>query len=308
MTGPSLLGDVSVTHNWERASSVYCCRSQHFCRPRELRYGHGQLSPDLASKWVTLDRDEATNAFLENCLAGHLGPRLLDICKLAPLRILRWYFSATDANALLGRGEMFVLSSDQAQRLLGAGTSGVLLDIGAGAGHTTSELAQLFDQVVATEVSGPMVTKLEARGFPVLQGSDLSGLQDLAALHGIALGEGGLVDCIALMNVLDRCDRPLSLLEEIRERLKPDGRLLLAVVLPFRPFVENGIFHLQPSEQLNLSRNAIFEYAMEEIWLSVLKPMGFHLQAVARVPYLCKGDLFANVYVLDDAIFVLSRA
>lgn len=178
MTGPSLLGDVSVTHNWERASSVYCCRSQHFCRPRELRYGHGQLSPDLASKWVTLDRDEATNAFLENCLAGHLGPRLLDICKLAPLRILRWYFSATDANALLGRGEMFVLSSDQAQRLLGAGTSGVLLDIGAGAGHTTSELAQLFDQVIATEVSGPMVTKLEARGFPVLQGSDLSGLQE----------------------------------------------------------------------------------------------------------------------------------
>ena len=39
-------------------------------------------------------------------------------------------------------------------------------------------------------------------------------------------------DCITCMNVLDRADAPLSLLESLRVRLKPEtGRLILAVVL-----------------------------------------------------------------------------
>ena len=59
----------------------------------------------------------------------------MDVCKLAPLRILRWYFSATDANALLGRGEMFVVSSEQLWRLFGEFQGGTLLDIGAGSGQ-----------------------------------------------------------------------------------------------------------------------------------------------------------------------------
>lgn len=46
-------------------------------------------------------------------------------------------------------------------------------------------------------------------------------------------------DVIACLNLLDRCDRPISLLKEIRSSLKPDtGRLVLALVLPFRQYVE----------------------------------------------------------------------
>jgi hypothetical protein len=49
-------------------------------------------------------------------------------------------------------------------------------------------------------------------------------------------------DVISCLNLLDRCDEPLNLLEQIRLVLKPSvGRLILAVVLPFHQFVEFGM-------------------------------------------------------------------
>lgn len=297
----------TLPRNWEKSYCIFCGRSQTFRRPQDLQYGHSGFFPwpqQLAEKWVTLQRDEATNGFLKRCLAG---PTFWEVCKLAPFRVLRWFVSATDANAILKRGEMFVLSSQQLLQL-GCPSRGTLLDIGAGAGDVTCQLAPLFDQVLVTEVSRPMVATLQEKGFPVLSAPDLTGLEALAEKHEISLGPGASVDCIALMNVLDRCDRPLTLLKDVREHLKPGGRLLLAVVLPFRPFVESGIFKLQPSEQLHLNRSATWEAAVEEMWQKVLVPMGFKLEALARVPYLCKGDLFSSIYVLDDAIFVLSCA
>ena len=48
-------------------------------------------------------------------------------------------------------------------------------------------------------------------------------------------------DVICALNLIDRCDKPMSLLREIRQALKPDtGRLLLAVVVPYKPYVEFG--------------------------------------------------------------------
>lgn len=48
-------------------------------------------------------------------------------------------------------------------------------------------------------------------------------------------------DVISCLNLLDRCDDPLLLLRDIRRSLVPlTGRLILAVVLPFQPYVEVG--------------------------------------------------------------------
>lgn len=56
-----------------------------------------------------------------------------------------------------------------------------------------------------------------------------------------------LLDGIALLNVLDRCDTPFTLLAQLRAMLRPgSGRLILAVVIPFRPFVEDGKTHRAP--------------------------------------------------------------
>lgn len=48
-------------------------------------------------------------------------------------------------------------------------------------------------------------------------------------------------DVISLLNVLDRCSHPIDLLMSIKRRLVPGtGRLILAVVFPFRPYVESS--------------------------------------------------------------------
>ena len=50
-------------------------------------------------------------------------------------------------------------------------------------------------------------------------------------------------DVISCLNLLDRCDQPLDVMHQIHSALVPEtGRLLLAVVLPFKPYVENGKF------------------------------------------------------------------
>ena len=60
-----------------------------------------------------------------------------------------------------------------------------------------------------------------------------------ARTAGIDLGPEDAFDAVALMNVLDRCDEPFTLLADLRKLVKPvTGRLVLAVVIPFRPFVE----------------------------------------------------------------------
>lgn len=48
-------------------------------------------------------------------------------------------------------------------------------------------------------------------------------------------------DVISCLNLLDRCDDPLLLLRDIKRSLVPKtGRLILATVLPFQPYVEIG--------------------------------------------------------------------
>lgn len=42
------------------------------------------------------------------------------------------------------------------------------------------------------------------------------------------------------MNLLDRCDKPISMLKHMYRLVKPGGLILIALVLPFEPFVEKG--------------------------------------------------------------------
>jgi hypothetical protein len=123
----------------------------------------------------------------------------------------------------------------------------------------------------------------------------------------VGCGWAGLRDCVALLNVLDRCDTPRTLMAQLRDLVLPEeGRLLLAVVLPFRPFVEDGTERREPAEQLHLPPNGSFEESLDQLWREVLQPLGFRLEAVSRVPYMSDGDTRCPVYVLDDAVLVLS--
>ena len=111
-----------------------------------------RAAPQVAERVVRLNRDEVAEAFLLRCGGRSNAVRWAQSTAASALRAT---LSLTDANGLVGRGSMHVLSTAQAQTLLGAGLPGrdkrgVLLDVGAGDGSVTAQLAPLFEAVVAT--------------------------------------------------------------------------------------------------------------------------------------------------------------
>lgn len=126
---------------------------------------------------------------------------------------------------------MFVYSSTQFLEFLGVSENfhaEALLDIGAGDGKITEKMERFFDSVFVTEISNPMIRRLENRNYTVLDAYNW-------------FGDGKKYDVITCLNVLDRCDKPVTLLSQLKQSLKPNGRLIIALVLPFKPFVEGNI-------------------------------------------------------------------
>ncbi|KAF2898783.1 hypothetical protein ILUMI_07392, partial [Ignelater luminosus] len=111
-------------------------------------------------------------------------------------------------------------------------------------------------------------------------------------------------DVISCLNLLDRCDRPLLLLNQIKEALQPKGVALVAIVLPFLPYVEVGPSDHKPTELLPI-RGQTFERQVDSLIHDVFIPSGFQVIRWTRVPYLCEGDLRQSYYWLDDAVFLI---
>lgn len=206
-------------------------------------------------------------------------------------QMLRPFYSDFDVNGMLGIYPMHVLSTEQWLELIGERPGGRLLDIGAGRGDVTSALGACFDHVTATETSRMMAKRLERRGYEVIRGD-------------VAAGLGGRTfDAVSLLNVLDRCDKPLSLLGEARTSLREGGLLIIALVLPYRPFVYEGPVTRPPKERLPIA-GATFEAAALEFWSLALAALGLEPVAITRAPYLSGGDRVCPLYELDDLVLV----
>uniref|UniRef100_A0A668AAP5 Methyltransferase 9, His-X-His N1-histidine n=2 Tax=Myripristis murdjan TaxID=586833 RepID=A0A668AAP5_9TELE len=209
--------------------------------------------------------------------------------------VLSPLISRTSINGLLGRGSMFVFSAEQFQRLLRVGPdwrAERLLDLGAGDGGVTEVMGAHFREVYATEVSAPMRWHLQRRNYKLL------GIDEWQQT-------GFQYDLISCLNLLDRCDHPLELLRGIRRSLVPGtGRVIMAAVLPFQPYVEIGGRWQRPKERLRV-KGKTWEEQVTNLSNEVLRGAGFQVEAVTRLPYLCEGDMYNDYYVLDDAVFVL---
>ncbi|XP_048266197.1 protein-L-histidine N-pros-methyltransferase isoform X2 [Bombus terrestris] len=208
---------------------------------------------------------------------------------------LSWFISRTSINGLLGRGSMHVFSCEQFQKFMAAsGFTGPwhsLVDLGAGDGATTAHVAHLFEKVYATDISAPMRWALARRKFTVL---------DVEKWH-----ESGPFDVILCLNLLDRCDRPNTLLRRLKSSLAPGGRLVVALVLPFSPYVEVGERgDHKPSEYLPVKGNGL-EGQIASLVDRVFAPLSLRCLVWSKLPYLCEGDLGQAYYFLDDVIFVL---
>lgn len=251
-----------------------------------------QLPPRLEARRVQLD-DADAEAFRQACLARPHGAMTMFL-RRAALRFVSDY----DANGLLGMHEMHLLGTDAWRRLLGAAgweppAEGRLLDVGAGNGRVTAPLAALFDDVVTTEVSLPMVRRLRKRGYRCYA-------VDLAHRD---LPEHGPFDAVALLNVLDRTDRPLTLLARARNLVADHGCVLIAAPFPLTPHVHRGARTVAPDEPLP-HEDRSWEASVAAFVRDTMEPAGLEVRALARVPYLCRGDRSRPVLELDDGVLV----
>ena len=327
---------------------VICAHCDQALRPRQIPYS----SKLELVEFVELKRDRETDEFL---MRSSRRPQIYNVAKAAMCTKLRQSGkSLTEANAMLGRGKMFVLSEAHADFLvkecLGDDVdelrnTGSYLDIGCGEGEVTQKLARYFGSVVTTESSPQMakrcadlhpewtvietdkisdvfvrareqnededakkisrkstISKQRARAF-------FANIADETNNHNINNNDAGKFDCVGMFNVLDRCDKPFTMLQEIRNLLKPEtGLLVIAVVLPFRPFVElDDGRRRQPTEKLPIATpSSSWEAGVTDLF-EVFEQSGFKVLKFARVPYICEGDHLAGAYILDDAVFVLKR-
>ncbi|XP_062501872.1 protein-L-histidine N-pros-methyltransferase-like isoform X2 [Corticium candelabrum] len=213
--------------------------------------------------------------------------------------VLSLFMSLTDMNGLLGRGATFLFSSSQLRMLMNAAgvtnmVHSTVLDIGAGDGTITDEMKEVFcSSISVTEKSRTMRQTLRRKGYTVL---------DVDQWHAAEP-----FDVISLLNVLDRCDKPMSLLQDIHNSLaQTGGILLLAVVLPFDPIVLKGPWKIAPTEKLKV-KGSTFESSVNRLVSDVLNPHGFKLLSWTRLPYLSEGDLFEAYFVLDCALLMLQK-
>lgn len=52
------------------------------------------------------------------------------------------------------------------------------------------------------------------------------------------------IDLISCLNVLDRCANPHQLMHEIYRSLAPNGRVVVALVLPYCHYVETSMYYI----------------------------------------------------------------
>lgn len=253
------------------------------------------FSSDLKTKFLQLGKDNETQRFLKDC--GEKSDWLFtQIFHSLVKFILSWVMNKTSINGLLKRGSMFIFSQDHFSSLMEIDSHQKrdrLLDLGAGDGMITRQMASFFNEVFVTEMSATMKWRLNEHGFKLLDTEEwFSDTQEK-------------YDVISCLNLLDRCERPIEILEHIRSMLKPgSGRLLLAIVLPFSPYVEFGVGNHQ-MQHLNICGKT-FEEQVQSLTKNVLEPLGYVLERFSRLPYLCEGDLHHSFYYLSDAVFVLS--
>jgi SAM-dependent methyltransferase len=244
-----------------------------------------------AERFVPLVPDAETHAWLEGLGAQPHGWFLTQL-----VDVVARFTSLYDAHGLTGSYPMHLLSQAQWRELVGGDTR-ALLDVGAGAGYVAAGARPWFKRILCTETSQRLAARLEARGFEVHPHDVLD----------VPLSEGpGAFDVISCLNVLDRTARPASLLRALRELMTAQARLLVALPLPARPHVHVAGATVTPVERLPLEDSS-FEAACLEMsqWL---EQQGFHIERIARLPYLSRGDAKARLYVLDDALWLLRRA
>lgn len=253
------------------------------------------MDPIIAAKFKKMSYDNETDLFIQNCYqkSEWLFTHLFNAVARAFLGL---FLTSTSVNGLLKRGSMFVFSNNQFSLFydeistIKSNPNSVLLDLGSGDGCVTSTMAQHFHQTYCTEVSSVMKKILAKNGYKLLDAETWAD-NDLS------------FDLISCLNLLDRCEKPMTTMKLMRKKVKPNGRVLIALVLPLNQFVEASSNHV-PREILPLSGSNL-EEQVESFVKEVVEPSDFELISWSKLPYLSEGDLELSYYWLIDVLFLL---
>ena len=263
------------------------------------------INQDLSRLFVQLDADEETLRFIEQSIEKSDWFFTQMWHNLAK-SFLSFFYATTDINGLLGRGSMFVISRQQLKNLLAPvmvldenSPLPEMIDLGAGDGAITEIYKTFFNKLFATEASKVMRKSLEQKDVKVLPIDSW-------------FQQADRFDLISCLNLLDRCDKPHTVLHQIKSSLKPDGIAVIALVIPYSPYVEfpqpsneKRETPNSPLENLNI-KGGTFEVQAESL-AQLFSDIGFNVVSWSRVPYMCEGDLAKSVYTLNDVIFVLKK-
>ncbi len=210
-------------------------------------------------------------------------------------RLLRPALNDFALNGLFGTYPLYLLSERHWAALLGSYAGGRLLDVGAAGGDVTRQLAPLFDEVVVTDTSRMMVRRLRRSG--------------LRAVH-TDLARAGLdeepFDTVTLLNVLDRCDRPMQLLERAVGAGREGATIVISIPLPYDPWHYAGALPMRPRRPLPLPGSS-FGDDLACLVDEVLPAAGLCVHRSIRTPYVSAGDRRRTEYRLDAAVLVAHR-
>ena len=108
------------------------------------------------------------------------------------------------------------------------------------------------------------------------------------------------------LNVLDRCKDPVRMVSQLHSLLPHGGWLVVSVVLP--PLQSDAATWVGSSQRSWGVVGTDFESAAASLIDSLFLPAGFEPLRLVRAPYLCAGDRYSPVAVLDAAVLLLRKA
>ncbi len=250
-----------------------------------------KLNATLTERFVQLGPDSASTAFEQ---AARCRPHSRTRTWLH--RALRGFFSDYDVNGVLEMYPMHLLSTVQWEALLRGVPRGGLLDVGAGDGGLTRHLTPLFSSTTTTESSWAMAKRLRRAGYECIEGD--IGLLDHRRTY----------DCVSCLNVLDRTEFPVRLLNAMNPLIHVGGALIVANPLPLDPFYYRGPSTRIPKQRLH-APGPTWERAVAQLVRAVESALpGLHLHAWTRAPYLSWGDANQPLYQLDDFVGVWCKS
>lgn len=252
--------------------------------PQKLRDVVMEFSPDAELEDFISDCPANPHSFWQFFFAGLLSP----------------FLPAYEIHGLLKMYPMHLLSREQWKLLVPDRLQdGKLLDIGAGQGFVTEKARELFSSITTTETSRSMTKRLRAENFRSVR-------KDIALHPELFLKKE--FDVISILNVLDRCERPKTLLKNCLEFLKDDGVLIITDPLPLEAHLRNNSIFSKPEETLTTNTNKVWEACLAGFYEHTLQPLGLEPLRISRLPYLYKNTTRHPYVALDDFLIVCRKS